>query len=212
MYKQLSESSLESSLKELGSVSSIIQSRSERVEKAMGELVTRVKDFPSVITQSRILYLLRVSNLLKCFLLPSFVSPFRSRYITFIGRYSSFQLSSLFPGLPSRMPGIPGLPSQLSSLIPGLPSHLSLSPFPSGLGLPSGLIGAMAQSLPSTLLSSLPSGLGLPSGLRQPWLSPCLLPFFRLYHQVLTHYPHWWCYWCSLLTCPALSSVFPCGS
>ena len=159
---------LQSSLKELGSVSSIIESRSvTEAQKVIGDLVTRLQDFPSVITQTVGSLSSRVSNFVK-----SLPSTLLSSLPSGLGT-----LPSLVSTLPSQLSSlIPGLPSQLSSLIPGLPSRPRssfrfgshgpvltfypsfISPF-RPLASPSGL-AAMAQSLPSTLLSSLPSGLG----------------------------------------------------
>ncbi|MGA7978072.1 MAG: hypothetical protein WB975_12625, partial [Nitrososphaeraceae archaeon] len=57
---------LQSSLKELGSVSSIIESRSvTEAQKVIGDLVTRLQDFPSVITQTVGSLSSRVSNFVK---------------------------------------------------------------------------------------------------------------------------------------------------
>ena len=204
---------LQSSVKELGSVSSIIESPSVvDAQKVIADLVTKLQDFPSMITQTVGSLSSRVSNFVKSLpstllsslpfglgSLPSLVSTLPSQLSSLIPGLPS-QLSSLIPGLPSQLSSlIPGLPSQLSSLIPGLPSQLSslIPGLPSQLsslipGLPSQL-SSLIPGLPSQLSSLIP---GLPSGsvslqVWQPWPSPYLLPFFHLYLPVLDHYPHW---------------------
>ena len=171
------ESLLQSSIKELESVSSIIESRSVAdAQKVIGDLVTKLQDFPSIITQT--------------------VESLSSRVSNFVKSLPSTLLSSLPSGLGTLPSLVSTLPSQLSSLIPGLPfptfqphpwssfslSSLSFWPWTShGLSLPS----------LSTLLSW-SSLLALASPpVWQPWPSPCLLAFFHLSLPALEHYLHW---------------------
>ena len=163
---------LQSSLKELGSVSSIIESRSvTEAQKVIGDLVTRLQDFPSVITQT--------------------VGSLSSRVSNFVKSLPSTLLSSLPSGLGTLPSLVSTLPSQLSSLIPGLPSNYPASslvfplasvflqvwqPWPSPCLLPFFRLSLQALASPQVW---------------QPWPSPCLLPFFHLYLRASEHYPHW---------------------
>ena len=107
------ESLLQSSIKELGSVSSIIESRSVTdAQKVIGDLVTKLQDFPSIITQTVGSLSSRVSNFVKSLpstllsslpsglgTLPSLVSTFLLNYpVSSLVFLPNFPVSSLiFP-------------------------------------------------------------------------------------------------------------------
>jgi hypothetical protein len=94
------ESLLQSSIKKLGSVSSIIESRSVTdAQKVIEDLVTKLQDFPSIIDQT--------------------VGSLSSRVSNFVKSLPATLLSSLPSGLGTLPSLVSTLPSQLSSLLPG---------------------------------------------------------------------------------------------
>src|SRR6476469_6971439 len=100
------ESLLQTSIEEVRSVSSIIESPSmAEARKVIGALLTKLQDFPSTIAQT--------------------VGSLPSRVSNFVKSLSSSLLSSLPSGLGTLPSLVSTLPSQLSGLIPSLPSGLS---------------------------------------------------------------------------------------